>query len=58
MYWDEFMVNDYGGFTASEGMRGGKGGRGGGGGRGGMGGGMGGMRGGRYLISFLIYIST
>lgn len=47
MYWDEFMVNDYGGFTASEGMRGGKGGR--GGGRGGMGGGGmgGGMRGGR-----------
>ena len=53
MFWDEFMVGDYGGYTAAEGGRGKGGprgappGRGMMGGRGGRGGGMGGgMRGG------------
>ncbi|XP_063433616.1 heterogeneous nuclear ribonucleoprotein K-like isoform X4 [Mytilus trossulus] len=47
MYWDEFMVSDYGGYTAAEGGRGKGGPRGAPPGRG-MGGPMGGMRGGRY----------
>ncbi|CAG2232305.1 HNRNPK [Mytilus edulis] len=46
MYWDEFMVSDYGGYTAAEGGRGKGGPRGAPPGRG-MGGPMGGMRGGR-----------
>lgn len=50
MFWDEFMVGDYGGYTAAEGGRGKGGPRGAPPGRG-MGGPMGGMRGGRYVIA-------